>query len=141
VPILIDGDNLLGTWGRSRTAAERRRLALELTRFARRERKRVATVFDGDAPPALAFGAEVRFSGAGRTADDLILETLRNQADPRGWLVVTSDRSLGDRCRWLGARVERCDIFRKRLWQPEEADKPESEVDVDYWLRVFGEDL
>lgn len=140
MPVLVDGDNLLGTWpGRKRSDDERRRLAMELGRWASRERRRVLTVFDGVPRPGAAYGASVVFSGHGRTADELILEHLRGESDRRGWIVVTSDRSLGDQCRFLEARVERCDLFRRRLRGGARNEKPEREEDVDYWLRTFGE--
>jgi len=141
LPYLVDGDNLLGTWpGRRRSDAERRDLAMTLGRMARRWRRRIVTVFDGHSPPAASFGADVVFSGAGRSADDLILSTLREQEDRRGWIVVTSDRSLGDQCRYLEARVERCDRFRRRLVEDAGGEKPDRVEDVDYWLEQFGED-
>jgi predicted RNA-binding protein with PIN domain len=140
MPIIVDGDNLLGTWpGRGRSDSERHRLAAQLSRFAARERRRVVAVFDGSGPPGLSFGSDVHFSGAGRTADRLILEFLEREQDRRGWTVVTSDRSLGDRCRHLGARPERCDLFRRRLAREAEPEKPEREEELDYWLEQFGE--
>lgn len=140
MPLLVDGDNLLGTSGRPRDAKERRRLAFELDRLASRERRRVVTVFDGRDPGAPSFGSSVRFAGGRRTADDVILELLRGEQDPRGWQVVTSDRSLGDQCRWIGARVIRCDQFRVRLADPGDGEKPEREIQVDYWLEQFGDE-
>ena len=141
MPIIVDGDNLLGTWpGRSRSDAERRRLAMQLSRLATRERRRVVTVFDGTAPPGSSFGSDVHFSGPGRTADELILDLLRREEDRRGWIIVTSDRSLGDQCRYLGARPERCDLFRRRLAGEAGPEKPEREEELDYWLEQFGED-
>ena len=137
---LVDGDNLLGTWpGRPRSDADKRALAFELDRLAARLRRRVVVVFDGTAPAGIDLGPDVRFSGAGRTADDVLLAYLRTEPDPRGWVVVTSDRSLGDRCRALGARLERSDRFRARLSPAAGGEKPEREEDVDHWLREFGE--
>jgi len=141
MPYLIDGDNLLGTWpGRKRSDAERRSLAFQLDRFAVRRQRRVLVVFDGMPPPGLQLGPGARFAGSAQTADDVILEILRDQQDRRGWIVVTSDRSLGDQCRYLKARLERCDEFRKRLGQEPEQEKPDRESDVDYWLQQFGDD-
>jgi predicted RNA-binding protein with PIN domain len=140
VPFLIDGDNLLGSWpGRRRSDAERRKLAVELGRMALTERRRIITVFDGRPQPATSYGADVHFSGPGRSADSLILDLLRREEDRRGWIVVTSDRSLGDQCRYLEARVERCDLFRKRLSGRGESEKPEREEELEYWLEQFGE--
>ena len=140
MPFIIDGDNLLGTWpGRRRSDADKRQLAMQIARLAAAERKRFITVFDGTAPPGVAFGAGVRFAGCGRTADDLILDTLKEQEDRRGCVVVTSDRSLGDQCRYLEARVERCDRFRGRLRAAPATEKPEHEDEIEFWLRQFGE--
>jgi hypothetical protein len=140
MPYLIDGDNLLGTWpGRKRSDAERRVLTGQLQRFGRRVRRHVMIVFDGPAPPGHPSGSDVRFAGHGGSADDLILATLRSEEDRRGWTVITSDRSLGDQCRWLEARVERSDLFRRRLAAPQEDEKPEREEELDFWLEQFGE--
>ena len=141
MPYLVDGDNLLGTWrGRERSTDERRDLALELARHARRLGRRLLTVFDGPEPGGAGFGTDVRFAGGRRSADELILSILREQQDVRGWVVVTSDRSLGDRCRHLGARVERCDRFRLRLREETGPEKPVAEQDVDLWLERFRDD-
>jgi hypothetical protein len=140
VPYLIDGDNLLGTWpGRARDDEARRGLALELERLARRIGRRVVVVFDGGEPPGEPPRPDVCWAGRA-SADDRILALLRREADPRTWTVVTSDRSLADRCRHLGARTERSDRFRKRLVATAAGgEKPEREPDVDHWLRLFGD--
>jgi hypothetical protein len=141
MPYLIDGDNLLGTWpGRKRSDAERRALALDLHRLGHRWRRRMLVVFDGSPPVESAVGAGVRFAGPGSSADDLILALLREQTDRRGWIVVTSDRSLGDQCRYLGARIERCDRFRKRMTPGPDGEKPEREEDLEYWLEAFADE-
>lgn len=140
MPFLVDGDNLLGSWkGRRRSDADRRKLAFELARLGARLRRRIVVVYDGTPPPGSDPGAEVRFSGAGRTADEVILAFLGQQRDCRGWIVVTSDRSLGDQCRYLRAQLERCEQFRRRLYDHPGGDKPEREEDVEYWLEQFGE--
>ncbi|NIM00941.1 MAG: hypothetical protein GTN89_08575 [Acidobacteria bacterium] len=141
MPFLIDGDNLLGTWrGRDRGDAAKRKLSFELARFAARVRRRCVVVFDGPSPAGSGFGGETRFSGHGRSADEWILDFLRAETEPRGWLVVTSDRSLADRCRHLAARTERSDLFRKRLHTESSGEKPEPGDDVEYWLEQFGDE-
>ena len=137
MPRLIDGDNLLGTWpGRRRTAGERRELAREVFRWAAGKRGRTVLVFDGSPPHEKPPHHDVVFSGGGRSADDWIVEHVKRQANPGAWLVVTSDRALGDRCRHAGARVQRCDEFRPTLRQPNK-DKPTGPVDIGEWQRYF----
>jgi len=134
----VDGDNLLGGWpGRSRSEADKRRLSHELARLARREGREILLVFDGPEPMGIAFGGMTRFAGQGQTADAVILAHLRHQQDPRGCIVVTDDRSLGDQARWVGARVERCETLRARLAGSGE-EKPGGQDDLDYWKDVFG---
>jgi hypothetical protein len=139
MPRLVDGDNLLGTWpGRSRAAEDKRALAREVDAFTRREKRSCTVVFDGARPEGVAFAADTVFSGPGRSADDVILSLLREAADPRGFVVVTHDRSLADRCRALGARIESPRAFRARLAGSGAGEKPAREDDVDGWLATFG---
>jgi hypothetical protein len=116
MPRVIDGDNLLGTWpGRNRGDADKHALACEVDGLRRKENRRVVVVFDGTPPPGVSYGADVLFSGPGRKADTLILELIRDEHDPEAWTVVTNDRSLADRCRFLGASIEPVKSFRERL--------------------------
>ena len=141
MPLLVDGDNLLGTWpGRSRSEADKRALAHALGRLARRLGRRVVVVFDGTAPESPASGTETLYAGPRRRADDVILDRLGRESEKRGWTVVTNDRSLADRCRWLGARVERCEAFRARLEDEPATEKPAADDDRAYWSRVFSDD-
>jgi predicted RNA-binding protein with PIN domain len=138
VPRLVDGDNLLGSWpGRSRSEADKRTLIRDLARLAARERRRVVVVFDGSAPLGVAVGPDALFAGPGKSADERILELLRSQHDPRGWTVVTDDRALADRARWLGAGVERARSLRGRIEGAPPADKPGPGEDLAYWSEVF----
>ena len=139
MPRIIDGDNLLGTWpGRKRSDSDRRELARCIGRWSHRERRRVILVFDGPDPPVPPPVHDVHFSGPGTSADDWIIDFLRRLPTAGGWILVTNDRSLGDQCRHLGARVERCDQFRRRLAPTKGGEKPEGPVDVDEWLEIFG---
>lgn len=141
MPRVVDGDNLLGTWpGRSRSDAEKRALVREVDNLMRVEKRRVVVVFDGTPPPGVSYGSDVLFSGQGRKADAMILELLRRESDPRGWTVVTNDRSLADQCRFVGAKVEAVRAFRERLVRDAAGEKPDTPGDIDYWLGQFGGD-
>lgn len=116
MPRLIDGDNLLGTWpGRSRDDEDKSALAREVDSLRRATAGRIVLVFDGPSPSNGTFGPDVVFSGRRRNADTVILDHLRQEPDTRSWTVVTNDRSLADRCRSLGARIEAVREFRELL--------------------------
>ena len=140
MPRLVDGDNLLGWWpGRRRDAAGRQQLARELRRFAGRSGRRLVVIFDGPEPAERPIHPDVRHAGR-QSADEAILGFLKAADDVRGWTVVTNDRVLANRCRHVGARVERCDTFRRRLAAGPSGEKPEAEDDVEGWLQTFGAD-
>ena len=40
----------------------------------------------------------------------------------------------------MRAKIERSDLFRRRLTEPISDEKPEAEDDIDYWLKQFGDD-
>jgi len=139
MPRIVDGDNLLGSWpGRERSDGARRELAREIFRWSQGRHRRTVLVFDGPQPPVPPPTSDVHFSGPGKSADDWIMDFLQKQPDPRGWTLVTNDRRLADQGRHLGARIERCDQFRRHLLQRQDGEKPEGPVDVEDWLEFFG---
>src|SRR5262245_4949443 len=103
MPYIVDGSNLTG-------AARDRRLGLprdehELVRrlaaFAAARRAYVRVIFDGPAEgrgPAgharRAGRVSVQYSGAGRIADDVIVQLVSADRAPADVTVVTSDREL-----------------------------------------------
>ena len=135
MPVLVDGNNLLGA---RRSDGSRRGLSGEISRLATRERRRIVLVFDGALPPHRFPSVDTHFSGPGKSADAWILDFLGRQDRVREWTVITDDRSLGDRCRHLGARVERCRPFRERLTTRHEGEKPSGPVNVKEWEDYFN---
>jgi predicted RNA-binding protein with PIN domain len=157
MPYLIDGNNLLGSWGGPAVAADGR---LEVVRrvaaFCRAKGARATIVFDG-APfrPELedqTLGAvTVRFPQAGKDADSLIREIVDHAARPGELIVVTSDKPVYSYARTRGARA-----LSAREWnalgrevrgarRPGRAgasaaprEKPEREDDVEGWLKRFS---
>jgi predicted RNA-binding protein with PIN domain len=117
---LVDGNNVMGQqvgWHRDKRAAAES-LARELARLARATTSRVMVVFDGPAPAEATEAprdVEVWFAGTGRSADDLIVELIKERADRTGLVVVTSDRRLRDRLARLGVELLRSGEFRARL--------------------------
>lgn len=152
MPYLVDGNNVMGQkpgWHRDRPKA-RRTLLEDLARFARAKKARITVVFDGapdrDVPEGSAFnGVKILYAQQGSDADSRIEKLVESLPDPRGMIVVTSDRRLAFAVRASGARTVRSGEFRREvervlLSKPIE-DGEEYEVgDVNGWLRYFGEE-
>ena len=155
MPYLIDGNNLLGSWGGPAVPGDGR---LEVVRrvaaFCRTKGARATIVFDG-AP----FRAEladqhlgavtVRFPAQGLDADSLIRTILDAVDRPGDWIVVTSDKPVYSYARTRGARAlsarEWNELGRQGTRAPRSlvardraTDKPDRETDVEGWLKRFS---
>jgi predicted RNA-binding protein with PIN domain len=153
MPFIVDGNNVMGQtpgWHRDKAGA-RLGLLKRLAAFARLRNARVTAVFDGAAdqqfPEGSAFkGVKILYARRGSTADDRIVELVESSRDPRGIMVVTSDRQLSFRVRQRGASVLRSGELRKQMdviadFQPPspQAAEPDAQ-DLEGWLRYFGAD-
>lgn len=145
MPYVVDGNNLLG-------AARDRRLGLprleqdlvrRLAAFAHARRAFLRVVFDGPAQGRAGGQAgrvKVQYSGAGRLADDVIVDLVRADANPADLVVVTSDAALRSRVRAAGGRVMGCAEFARRLEQSGSDGDPDEKPlpgDVEAWERWF----
>ncbi|MGH9016878.1 MAG: NYN domain-containing protein [Acidimicrobiales bacterium] len=118
---MVDGMNVIGArpdgWWRDRAGA-RRALVGELSALADDDTA-VTVVFDGRPQGAESDpvpGVTVTFAPGGPdAADDAIVVLVEGLSDQAGTVVVTSDRTLADRVRRLGATVEGVTAFRTRL--------------------------
>ncbi len=118
----------------------------------------VTVVCDGrpkpHSPDAGAVGAVVLiFSGAGRSADDVIIELVEKDTSPRRLTVVSSDRAIRRAARRRKARDLSSEDFLSRLARAvrgggaggatspgKPAAGPLGEEQVDRWLEWFGID-
>ena len=152
MPYLIDGNNLLGSWGGPALPGDgRHEVVRRVAAFCRAKGAHATIVFDG-APfrPELAdqqLGAvSVRFPGPGRDADSLIREIVDGAARPAELVVVSSDKPVYSYARTRGARVLRAHEWnaiareaRPRGRAPDaKSEKPERETDVEGWLKRFS---
>jgi predicted RNA-binding protein with PIN domain len=84
---------------------------------------------------------EVVFAAAGRSADGILRARIRRSRNPRGLIVVTSDRAIIATARTRGARVIRSEKFAARLSAPRPIfagrDVQLSTEEVEEWLKVF----
>lgn len=157
MPVLIDGNNLLFAaqdTGDPDHVIGRSGLCNALGAWARRKNERVHVVFDGPAPSAglaeqIGHAAiRVSYSGAGVSADDVIVGILDSDSAARRLLVVSSDREIRAAARRRRARDIRSDEFWVRVRRdlarkPRESVEPREKRDglapqeAQEWLKRF----
>lgn len=151
MPYLIDGNNLLGSWGGPRGGDDRRaEVVRRVAEFCRVRGVKATLVFDGQPlRPDLAaqnLGAvNVRVPPPGGDADTLIREIVERSARPAEIIVVSSDKALYSYCRTLGTAVLRAHEWNalERSTPPgpprrtAHGEKPERESDIEGWLARF----
>lgn len=151
MPYLIDGNNLLGSWGGPRDGDDRRaEVVRRVASFCRARGVRATVVFDGHPlRPDMAVQdlgpVSLRVPPRGQDADGLIHELLDRADRPAEIIVVTSDKALYSYARTMGAGVLRAhewNALEKRALaarpRREAGEKPEREDDVAGWLEKFG---
>jgi len=153
VPYLIDGNNLLGSWGGPQGDDDRRHeVVRRVAAFCRGRNAKATVVFDGHPLRADLAAQElgpvsVRVPEAGVDADTLIRELVERAPRAADLIVVTSDKALYSYVKTLGAAVLRAhewnalerQIEARRPPEPG-GEKPEREDDVEGWLKKFGGD-
>jgi predicted RNA-binding protein with PIN domain len=152
VPYLVDGNNLLGSWGGPAVPGDGRAEVLRrVAGFCARRGARATVVFDG-APFRPELGDQelgrvsVRFPPPGRDADSVIRDLVDAAARPSELVVVTSDKPLYSYAKTRGASV-----LRAREWNTLDreskgapggkggsSEKPERETDIEGWLERFS---
>jgi predicted RNA-binding protein with PIN domain len=151
VPYLIDGNNLLGSWGGPRGGNDRRMdVVRRVTAFCRARGAKATIVFDGhplrsDLATQDLGPVSLRVPPPGQDADTVIRELLDRAPRPAEIIVVTSDKALYSYAKTMGASVLRAHEWNatERRIAPAsgsspEKEKPEREDDVEGWLRRFG---
>ncbi len=155
MPFLIDGHNLIGAMPdlRLEDPDDEARLVERLQRLAMRTGRRITVIFDRGAPGNISSwpsrgGVTVRFAPSGTTADELLIRQIQEERNPRGLIVVSSDRRVQEAARRRGAAVwsapEFLDYMQRRLGAQPSArlikeEKPEAvdEGELKYWIELF----
>jgi hypothetical protein len=149
MPYLIDGNNLLGSWGGPRAGDDRRaEVVRRVAAFCRARNVRATVVFDGHPlRPDMAVQdlgpLTVRVPPVGGDADTVIRELLDRSPRPAEWVVVSSDKAVYSYAKTCGASVLRAHEWnalasRSSPTQDRGREKPEREDDVEGWLDVFS---
>jgi predicted RNA-binding protein with PIN domain len=147
---LIDGNNLLGSWGGPPEGEDgRTEVVRRVADFCRAKNVRATIVFDGHPlRPGMATQdlgpVSLRVPPVGQDADTVIRELLDRAARPAELIVVTSDKALYSYAKTAGASVLRAHewnaLDRKPVWgraSRKPPEKPEREDDVEGWLKKF----
>jgi predicted RNA-binding protein with PIN domain len=151
MPYLIDGNNLLGSWGGPTSGDDRRpEVVRRVAAFCRAKNVRATLVFDGhplrgDMASQDLGPVSLRVPPVGCDADTVIRELLDRSTRPGDWVVVTSDKAVYSYAKTCGASVLRAHEwnalerrFAAAASQGGTREKPEREDDVEGWLKKFG---
>ena len=135
MPYLVDGNNLCGAARDRRLGipTDEKEMILRLQTLSSRDSQELTVVFDGTSSEGRGLGrsgwfegVRVQYSGAGRTADEAIIQMVEARPDRREVVLVSSDRALRTSIRTLGARVMGCRRFADLLGDAGPAtDSPE----------------
>jgi uncharacterized protein len=158
LPVVIDGNNLQHA-AQSAEALSlligRAMLCDRLGRWAKLRRERVHVVFDGPAPAApLAQQIanpqiRVSYSGAGVSADSVVIELIATDSAASRLLVVSSDHAIQQAAKRRRARPIRSAEFWAavnrdlaqpvpRPTEPEEKERGLGPTEAEQWMREFG---
>jgi predicted RNA-binding protein with PIN domain len=150
VPYLIDGNNLLGSWGGPRGDDGRAEVVRRVASFCRARGARATIVFDGhalrhDMATQTLGPVTIRVPDEGHDADDVIRDIVEHAARAADLIVVTSDKALYSYVKMLGASILRAhewNALERRVVpaSPDKGEKPDRETDVEGWLKRFGGD-
>jgi len=154
--IIIDGYNLLlrtrrGGGGLGTSELERMRDALTQKIAAYTANRSIAAtiVFDGQQGVPLQASAlpgrvKVLFSRPPENADALIKRLVQAARQPRDIIVVTSDQPLARFIRSCGCQLLSVEEWREKMERGRDQDLQEkhgrlNDLDLEEWLRLFGE--
>jgi len=151
VPYVIDGNNLLGSWGGPQGKDDRRAEVVQrVAAFCRAKGAKATLVFDGhplrpDMEAQDLGPLRLRVPPQGTDADTLIREIVDTAERPAELVVVTSDKALYSYAKTAGASVLRAhewNAIERRLPRSSASssagEKPDREDDVEGWLKKFG---
>lgn len=151
MPYLLDGNNLLGSWGGPGPDDDgRAEVVRRVAAFCRARNAKATLVFDGHPlRPDMATQdlgpVSLRVPPPGQDADTVIRELVERAPRPAEIIVVTSDKALYSYVKSLGASVLRAHEWNaiERRVSPgrgaqSTSEKPEREADVAGWLKKFG---
>lgn len=151
MPILIDGHNLIGKMSSISLAdpEDEDKLVRVLARRLHPQRHKTIVVFDKGADLEFSVkrkssGLRVIFAPPESSADAIIIEMIRQDPNPKGLTVVSSDNEIRRCARSRRARVISSEEFARTIESPtrrsrrgKSEDAGAEYVDVKEWLEYF----
>lgn len=151
MPYLIDGHNLIGQMPDISLSDpnDEAKLVQRLAGFAARTRKPCIVIFDHGIPGGWSSmstaSVKVIFASAGQSsADHIMMERIRQAADPSNWTVVSSDAVILRAAETRGMKTLRAQEFaaamRRTPQRPDRGEQAHVYVppeEVEEWLELF----
>lgn len=149
MPLIIDGHNLIGKMSEISLSDpdDEEKLVRILAR--RLHRQKAVVVFDKAAetdlaPRLKAPRVSVMFAPPESSADEIIIEMIKRDPNPKGLTIVSSDNEIRRCARSRRARLISSEEYAKKLESAPEQKRPRNatagdlnDVDVDDWLAYF----
>ncbi|MBZ0285100.1 MAG: NYN domain-containing protein [Anaerolineae bacterium] len=149
---MIDGHNLIGQLPDISLddPNDEALLVQKLNGFAARTGKQILVVFDHGLPGGTSRmstrAVQVVFASGRSSADRVMMERIKKIPDPRGWIIVSSDRDVQASARLRRMGTMHSDEFAKLMQSPprpvidvgEASEVNISSSEVDEWLDLFG---
>lgn len=151
MPVIIDGHNLIGKMSRISLADpdDEEKLVKILARHLHRSPQKAIVVFDKGAevdfaPRLKAPKVTVMFASPEGSADEIIIDIIKRDPNPKGLTIVSSDNEIRRCARSRRARLVSAEDFAKKIesapehrpGRPETGDTVD-DIDVDEWLDYF----
>lgn len=152
MPYMIDGHNLIGKLSDISLddPNDEALLVQKLSGFAARTGRECVVIFDHGLPGGSSrMGTrkvQVVFASGRSTADRVMIERINKIPDPRGWVVVSSDREVMSCARRRNMSTLHSDEFVTLMQSPpkqvvdegERSDVSLSDDEVNEWMDLFG---
>lgn len=158
MPYLIDGNNLQYALLEAGMETGRVGLCKLLALLKEKSGQKVTVIFDGPAPGGglgrqmLMTGIDISFS-AGRTADEVIFDIIKQSSASRLLTVVSSDREIRTEARKRRCKIQTSDKFAcllekisnspiiqnpDKYREPKEKFQGPDKNETEKWLKEFG---
>ncbi|GAB4326236.1 MAG: NYN domain-containing protein [Phototrophicales bacterium] len=155
MPYLIDGHNLIGKLPDIdlNDPNDEALLVQKLSGFVARTKQKCTVVFDSGLPGGESRmstrGVKVIFAPHQSNADQIIMERIRKERNPKMLIVVSSDHEVLDQAKLRGMQTLKSAEFAALLQRPappvkpgvdEDANLKLTDAEIEEWLKIFGEE-